>query len=694
MRLHAGTCSIRRRNPGFRTWKPASRTRRVLSLRRPTMSARLPSRSELSYRDAIVFSAPTGLGARIRAKSCADFSRSIVTTSLSLRSRRSPRRERFRPRKWAKRSRSTTSIPASRHPGRYDCQVADTDFQSAINDTGEEPCPLSSSAIEAAMSAIEVKVPDIGDFKDVPVIEVLVKAGDQVKVEDALITLESDKATMDVPAPAAGTVKEMKVKVGDKLSEGNVILTLESSSAEAPKAAAAPARSAPSTPASGAPPAPAEPPAPAGAAGLMPVKVPDIGDFKDVPVIEVFVKPGDAIKADDPLITLESDKATMDVPAPAAGTVKELKVKVGDKLSEGSVILMLEAAGRAQAPGKPPAEAARVAAPSPAEAPPSAAPKPTAPGPPASIDSESFKKAHASPSGRALARELGVDLSRTRGSGPKERILREDVQKYVKEAMSGAASVSAASAAGGAALGLLPWPQVDFAKFGMVESKPLSRIKKISGANLHRNWVMIPHVTNCEDADITELEAFRVQLNKENEKTGIKVTMLAFLIKACVAALKKFPEFNASLDGESLVYKRYYHIGFAADTPNGLVVPVLKNADQKGVLVIAKEMGELSAKARDGKLGPTDMQGGCFSISSLGGIGGTYFTPIINAPEVAILGVCRSSTRPVWDGKQFAPRLILPLSLSYDHRVIDGATAARFNSFLAALLADMRRTVL
>ena len=422
--------------------------------------------------------------------------------------------------------------------------------------------------------------------------------------------------------------------------------------------------------------------------------MPDIGDFKDVPVIEVFVKPGDAIKADDPLITLESDKATMDVPAPAAGTVKELKVKVGDKLSEGSVILMLEAAGRAQAPGKPPAEAARVAAPSPAEAPPSAAPKPTAPGPAASIDSESFKKAHASPSVRAFARELGVDLSKIRGSGPKERILREDVQKYVKEAMSGAASVSAASAAGGAALGLLPWPQVDFAKFGPVESKPLSRIKKISGANLHRNWVMIPHVTNCEDADITELEAFRVQLNKENEKTGIKVTMLAFLIKACVAALKKFPEFNASLDGESLVYKRYYHIGFAADTPNGLVVPVLKNADQKGVLVIAKEMGELSAKARDGKLGPTDMQGGCFSISSLGGIGGTYFTPIINAPEVAILGVCRSVIRSVWTGKEFAPRLILPLSLSYDHRVIDGAAAARFNGFLATLLSDLRRVVL
>ncbi len=296
---------------------------------------------------------------------------------------------------------------------------------------------------------------------------------------------------------------------------------------------------------------------------------------------------------------------------------------------------------------------------------------------------------------RAFARELGVDLTRVKGSGPNERILQEDVQNHVKQVMSGATGgTTSASAGGGLALGLLPWPQVDFAKFGPIEVKPLSRIKKISGANLHRNWVMIPHVTNHDDADITDLEAFRVQLNKENEKSGIKVTMLAFLIKACVVALKKFPDFNASLDGDSLVFKQYYNVGFAADTPNGLVVPVIKNADQKGILALAKEMGELSAKAREGKLGPADMQGGCFSISSLGGIGGTYFSPIINAPEVAILGVCRSSTRPVWDGKQFIPRLILPLSLSYDHRVIDGATAARFNTFLATLLADMRRSML
>jgi pyruvate dehydrogenase E2 component (dihydrolipoamide acetyltransferase) len=314
--------------------------------------------------------------------------------------------------------------------------------------------------------------------------------------------------------------------------------------------------------------------------------------------------------------------------------------------------------------------------------------------PSAPIDDAAFRKAHASPSVRAHARALGVDLSQINGSGPAGRILQEDVENYVKQVMSGAKVASAVAGAGGAALGLLPWPQIDFAKFGPIETRPLSRIKKIAGANLHRNWVLIPHVTNHDDADITELEAFRVQLNKENEKAGVKVTLLAFLIKACVWALKKFPEFNASLDGENLVLKQYYHIGFAADTPNGLVVPVIRNADQKGVLAIAGEMGQLSAKAREGKLGPADMQGGCFSISSLGGIGGTYFTPIINAPEVAILGVCRSNMRPVWDGKQFAPRLILPLSLSWDHRVIDGAAAARFNSYLASLLADMRRTML
>ena len=438
------------------------------------------------------------------------------------------------------------------------------------------------------------------------------------------------------------------------------------------------------------------------------VKVPDIGDFTDVPVIEVLVKPGDTVKAEDSLVTLESDKATMDVPAPAAGVIKSLGVKVGDKVSEGHLILTLEEAAGAAAPAQaePAAKAAQPTTPPSAPAagappkPPTAAPAAPAPpaqatvAPSAPIDDAAFRKAHASPSVRAHARALGVDLSQIKGTGPVGRILQQDLENYVKQVMCGAKVASAVAGAGGAALGLLPWPQIDFTKFGPVETRPLSRIKKIAGANLHRNWVLIPHVTNHDDADITELEAFRVQLNKENEKAGIKVTLLAFLIKACVWALKKFPEFNASLDGENLVLKQYYHIGFAADTPNGLVVPVIRNADQKGVLAIAAEMGELSAKAREGKLGPADMQGGCFSISSLGGIGGTYFTPIINAPEVAILGVCRSSTRPVWDGKQFAPRLILPLSLSWDHRVIDGAAAARFNSYLASLLADMRRTML
>jgi pyruvate dehydrogenase E2 component (dihydrolipoamide acetyltransferase) len=426
--------------------------------------------------------------------------------------------------------------------------------------------------------------------------------------------------------------------------------------------------------------------------------VPDIGDFKDVPVIEVFVKSGDSVKADDPLITLESDKATMDVPSPTAGVIKDLKLKVGDKVSEGTVILTLEtgetaAAKPAQATTPPATKKEEPStAPSPSEEAPSSRPAPSAAGAGAPIDEQAFKAAHASPSVRVFARELGVDLSKVKGSGPKSRILHEDVQQFVKQALSGGAA--GAGITGGGALNLLPWPQVDFAKFGPVEAKPLSRIKKISGANLARNWVMIPHVTQFDDADITDLEAFRVRLNKENERTGIKVTMLAFLIKVSVAALRKFPDVNASIDGDNLVYKRYFNIGFAADTPNGLVVPVIKNAEQKGVMQIAQEMAELSAKARDGKLGPADMQGGCFSISSLGGIGGTAFTPIINAPEVAILGVSRSATKPVWDGKEFAPRLILPISLSYDHRVIDGAAAARFTTYLCQLLADMRRVVL
>src|SRR5437588_1202207 len=434
------------------------------------------------------------------------------------------------------------------------------------------------------------------------------------------------------------------------------------------------------------------------------VKVPDIGDFTDVPVIEVLVKAGDTVKAEDSLVTLESEKATMDVPSPSAGVIKEVKVKLGDKVSEGNVIVVLEAsAARASAAPAQAAAATATPAPAPPQSP-SSSVSPDRKAPSASsdaapqVDSETFRKAHASPSVRAFARELGVDLSRVKGSGPKNRVLREDVQKYVKDAMTAAASSSAAtSSAGGAALGLLPWPQVDFAKFGPVEAKPLSRIKKISGANLHRNWVMIPHVTNHDDADITELEQFRLQLNKEIEKTGVRVSMLAFMIKAAVATLKKFPEFNASLvstpDGENLVLKKYYHIGFAADTPQGLVVPVIRDADKKGVADIAKEMGELAKLARDGKLKGDQIQGGTFTISSLGGIGGTYFTPIINAPEVAIMGACRSFQKPVWDNKQFVPRLFQPLSLSWDHRVIDGAAAARFNRHFGSRLTDMRRAL-
>jgi len=436
------------------------------------------------------------------------------------------------------------------------------------------------------------------------------------------------------------------------------------------------------------------------------VKVPDIGDFKDIPVIEIFVKAGDSVKAEDSLISLESDKATMDVPAPAAGVIKDLRLKLGDKVSEGTLILTLDTVAAADAKlaapaaaAAPPPAAAAVAPTAPAPSPvpaPASAPSPSPSLPAAPIDDEAFKGAHASPSVRKFARELGVDLAQVKGTGPNARIQQEDVQNFVKQALSGggASGASAGSLTGGGSLNLLPWPSVDFTKFGAVEVKPMSRIKKISGANLARNWVMIPHVTQFDEADITDLEAFRVQMNKENEKAGIKITMLAFLIKASVAALSKFPDFNASLDGDNLVLKKYFHIGFAADTPNGLVVPVIRNVDQKGVLEIAKEMGTLSAKAREGKLGPAEMQGGCFSISSLGGIGGTAFTPIINAPEVAILGVSKSATKPVWNGKDFVPRLMVPLSLSYDHRVIDGASAARFTAYLAGLLADMRRVML
>ena len=556
------------------------------------------------------------------------------------------------------------------------------------------------------MALVEVKVPDIGDFKEVAVIELLVKPGDTIKAEQSLITVESDKASMEIPSSHAGVVKELKVKLGDKVSEGSLLLLVESegATAAAPAPAQAPAPAAAAR-AAAASPAPAAPPAASG--GPVDVVVPDIGDFDEVAVIEVLVKPGETVKAEQSLITVESDKASMEIPSSHAGVIKELKVKVGDKVSKGSLIAVVEAAaGAAPAAAAPAPQVASTpaAAASPAElaSPPVERTPPTAALPAHEPAASKGKLPHASPSIRKLARELGVPLDEVPGTGLKGRITQDDVRNFVKGVMAGQvktqaqkSAAPAAAAGGGAGLpGLLPWPQVDFAKFGPVERKDLSRIKKISGANLHRNWVMIPHVTNHEDADITELEAFRVTLNKEYEKSGVKVTMLAFLIKACVAALKKFPEFNASLDGDTLVLKQYFHIGFAADTPNGLVVPVIKDADKKGIVQIAKEMSELAAKARDGKLGPADMTGGCFSISSLGGIGGTYFTPIINAPEVAILGVCKSSMKPVWDGKAFQPRLILPLSLSWDHRVIDGASAARFNTYLANVLADFRRVML
>jgi pyruvate dehydrogenase E2 component (dihydrolipoamide acetyltransferase) len=438
------------------------------------------------------------------------------------------------------------------------------------------------------------------------------------------------------------------------------------------------------------------------------VKVPDIGDFKDVPVIEVLVKPGDSVKKDDSLITLESDKATMEVPAPSSGTVKEIRVKVGDKVSEGVAILTMEggdaakaappatpAATRAESPA--PKAPAKSQAPAPASKPAPAAAPAAAPAPaPAAVAAPApdHKLAHASPGVRRFARELGVDINLPRGSGPKGRILKEDIQGFVKQALAGGAAPAAARGGGLADMGLPAWPKVDFAKFGPVDVQPLTRIQKISGPVLARNWVMIPHVTQFDEADITELEAFRARVNEENAKSGVKITPLAFLIRAVVASLKKFPKFNSSLDGDNLVVKQYWNIGFAADTPQGLVVPVIKNADQKGVVEIAKETSELAAKARDGKLGPAEMQGGTFSISSLGGIGGTAFTPIVNAPEVAILGVSKASMKPVWNGKEFAPRLIMPLSLSYDHRVIDGALGARFTAHLAQVISDMRRSVL
>ncbi|HXM80848.1 MAG TPA: dihydrolipoyllysine-residue acetyltransferase [Burkholderiales bacterium] len=547
----------------------------------------------------------------------------------------------------------------------------------------------------------QVVVPDIGDFKEVEVIEVLVKPGDAVSKEQSLITLESDKATMEIPSPAAGVVKELKVKMGDKVSQGTLILVLDSKAEPAAREAPKPEQKAP----------PAAAPAPkaasagnAASSSAQTVPVPDIGDFKEVEVIEVLVKPGDTVTKEQSLITLESDKATMEIPSPSAGVVKDVKVKVGDKVAKGSPILVLDSKEDATSETKaeaPKPSSPKAAAPAPAPVPMAAAPAPRPV--PREPQEETATKPHASPSVRKFARELGVDLTKVRGSGPKGRILHSDVQAFVKGVLQGApAAVPAVKGGGALPFNLPPWPEVDFAKFGPVEIKPLSRIQKLSGPYLHRNWISIPHVTQFDEADITDLEAFRKAQTVETEKQGFKLTMLAFMIKACVTALRQYPVFNSSLDksGESIVIKKYFHIGVAVDTPGGLVVPVVRDADRKGVFDVAHELSDISKLARDGKLKPGDMQGGTFSISSLGGIGGTAFTPIINAPEVAILGVSRGALRPTFKAKDekgndvFVARLILPLSLSYDHRVIDGATAARFCSYLVSVLSDIRKLIL
>ncbi|MBD1189988.1 pyruvate dehydrogenase complex dihydrolipoyllysine-residue acetyltransferase [Vibrio cholerae] len=545
------------------------------------------------------------------------------------------------------------------------------------------PAPQAAAPVAAAPAAAalkEVQVPDIGG-DEVEVTEIMVKVGDVVAEEQSLITVEGDKASMEVPAPFAGTVKEIKIAAGDKVSTGSLIMVFEVAGAAplaAPVQAAAPAAAA----------------APAVAA-LKEVQVPDIGG-DEVTVTEIMVNVGDSISEEQSLITVEGDKASMEVPAPFAGTLKEIKVAAGDKVKTGSLIMVFEVAGAA-----PVAAPVQAAAPAPAAAPAQAA-APVAAAPATSGEfQENHEYSHASPVVRRLAREFGVNLAKVKGSGRKNRILKEDVQSYVKEALKRLESGAQAAASGkgdGAALGLLPWPKVDFSKFGDTEVQPLSRIKKISGANLHRNWVMIPHVTQWDNADITELEKFRQEQNAMEAKrdTGMKITPLVFIMKAAAKALEAFPAFNSSLsdDGESLILKKYVNIGIAVDTPNGLVVPVFKDVNKKGIYELSKELAEVSKKARGGKLTAADMQGGCFTISSLGGIGGTAFTPIVNAPEVAILGVSKSEMKPVWNGKEFAPRLQLPLSLSYDHRVIDGAEGARFITYLNECLSDIRRLVL
>lgn len=521
--------------------------------------------------------------------------------------------------------------------------------------------------------SIEIRVPDIGDFDSVDVIEVLIKAGDTVAVDQSVLVLESDKASMEVPAEAAGTVESVAVKVGDKVKQGDLIAVL-SGEAAASEAAPAAQTEAPAAPASA-------------ASEEVELKVPDIG-ADEVDVIEVSVAVGDTVAEGDTLITLESDKASMEVPAEVAGTITSLAVKVGDKVKTGSLIGKAKVAGKAPAAEAAPAPAAKPAPAKPAPAPAkTASPAPTAT--PAKIDEASFAKAYASPSVRAFARELGADLGKISGTGRQGRIVVDDVKAFVKQALTSPASVSVGS-------GIPPIPTVDFSKFGDIEEQKLSRINVLTGEAMSRNWLNIPHVTQQDYCDITELEAFRKALKPEAEKRGVKVTMVAFLIKAVATALKEYPRFNSSLsaDGKSLILKKYVNIGVAVDTPNGLVVPVIKEADKKGIYDLSADLMAISQKAREGKLTPSDMSGGSMTISSLGGIGGSFFTPIVNAPEVAILGVSRSVMQPVWNGKEFTPKLMLPLSLSYDHRVIDGALGARMIVFLGQVLTDMRRSLL
>ena len=536
----------------------------------------------------------------------------------------------------------------------------------------------------------KVTVPDLGDFHDVEIIDVLVKPGDKIDVDTPLLTLETEKATMDVPSSAAGVVKSLAVNKGDRVSKGSVILELDGDAPAAPAAESPKPKTDAKSDSAPAPSTPAPTPAAQSSGGVADVAVPDLGDFHDVEVIDVLVKPGDKIAVDTPLLTLETEKATMDVPSTAAGVVKSLAVKKGDRVSKGSVILQVEQQG-----GAAPAAAAaapaptKTAAPAPTPAPaPAAAPAqaPAAPRVSAPIDEASFSKAHASPSVRRFARELGVDLGRVKGSGLKGRITAEDVKGWVKQTLSS----GGAAGAGGAALPKIP--EVDFSKFGAIEVKPLGRIQKISGPRLQASWLNVPHVWQMDEADITELEDTRNKLKDKAAKEGIKLTPLAFILRACVKALQEFPTVNSSLDGgsQNLILKKYVHLGFAADTPNGLVVPVIRDADKKDIYEIARDLATLSAKARDGKLSAAEMQGASFTVSSLGGIGGTSFTPIINAPEVAILGVSRSSMKPVYKDGQFVPRLILPFTFAYDHRVIDGAAGARFTTFLANALADVK----